>query len=338
VAITYGLTGRYVRAKVVPLLFMSLAALSAEGAQPASAAKVRAPHTQIVDGSRTIEVVDLCPQFLDFYRAAVGSDPATRWKLWGEKYGFAAVPPTPKGQELARKMLDAAWPRYAAILPLVRHGAAGVEPKPQDVLRKVADLLALDRPYSMQVTVYVGAFDNNAFSFKQAGKPVVAIPLEMSTERRELVLTHEMTHAVHIETAGLAGGWERSIAETIFLEGLAMHAVQALEPGHEEREYLDADAAWFTNAMTKSREILVGILPELEKSDSGTVTRFIYGQGTTGMIREAYAAGWIVIGDLLQQGKTFPELARIRSADMPAAVRGAVAHWLKQRGDQSLPR
>jgi uncharacterized protein YjaZ len=160
----------------------------------------------------------------------------------------------------------------------------------------------------------------------------------MSIERRELVFTHEMTHAVHIETAGLSGGWERSIAETIFLEGLAMRAVQVLEPNHEERDYLDADAAWFTSAMTKSPEILAGILPELEKSDSATVTRFTYGQGTTGMIREAYAAGWIVIGDLLRQGKTFPELARIRSLDMPAAVRGAVTHWLEQRGAQSLHR
>jgi hypothetical protein len=87
--------------------------------------------------------------------------------------------------------LDAAWPRYAKVLPLVRRGAASVEPKPQDVLRKVADLLAIDRRYSMQVLVYVGEFDNNAFSFRQDGKPVAAIPLEMSTERRELVFTHE---------------------------------------------------------------------------------------------------------------------------------------------------
>jgi len=320
------------RAIIILFVFTSFAALGAERAEQGSATKLPALHTQIVDGLRTIEVVDLCPQFLDFYQAAVGTDPTTRWKLWGEMYGFAAVPPTPQGVELAHKMLDAAWPRYAKILPLVRRGAARVEPKPQEVLRKVADLLALHSPYSMQVTVYVGEFDNNAFSFKQGDKPVVAIPLEMSNERRKLVFTHEMTHAVHIETAGLSGGWERSIAETIFLEGLAMRAVQVLVPGHQEREYVDSDSTWFSAAMAKSREILLSILPELEKSDSATVTRFTYGQGTTGMTREAYAAGWIVIGDLLQQGKKFPELARIRSSDMPAAVRGAVAHWLAQRG------
>ena len=65
--------------------------------------------------------------------------------------------------------------------------------------------------------------------------------------------------------------------------------MQALEPGHEEREYVDADLAWFTSAIAKSRQILLGILPELEKSDSATVTRFTYGQGTTGMIREAHS-------------------------------------------------
>jgi len=311
--------------------FSSLLLLAAASAEPAATTKVAAPRTQIVDGLRTIEIIDLSPQFLDFYQSAVGAEPNTRWKLWGEKYGFAAVPPTPQGMELAHKMLDEAWPRYPKILPLVRRGAAGMEPKPQEVLRKVANLLALDTPYRMQVIVYVGEFDNNAFSYKQDGKSVAAIPLEMSTERRTLVFTHEMTHAVHIETAGLSGGWERSIAETIFLEGLAMRAVQALEPGHEVREYLDADSTWYTGVMAKSRGILTGILPELEKSDSATVTRFTYGQGTTGEIREAYVAGWIVIGDLLQQGKTFPELARIRSPDMPAAVRGAAAHWLANR-------
>jgi hypothetical protein len=318
-------------AVLIIFLLASLPALVAERAEPAGTTKAPAHRTQIVDGLHTIEVVDLGPQFLDFYAAALGADPATRWKLWGQKYGFAAVPPTPQGQELAHKMLDEAWPRYAKILPLVRRGAASVQPKPQDVLRKVAALLALNDPYSMRVIVYVGEFDNNAFSFKQHGKPIVAIPLEMSTARRELVFTHEMTHAVHIETARLSGGWERSIAETIFLEGLAMHAVQALVPGHEEREYIDADSAWYTSAMAKSPQIVTGILPELEKSDSATVTRFTFGQGTTGVIREAYVAGWIIIGDLLRQQKTFAELARIRSADMPAVVRGAAAHWLAQR-------
>jgi hypothetical protein len=326
-----------VRKKLILFVFSSLTAFSANSVGQESGSKVPALHIQIVDGPRTIEVVDLCPQFLDFYQAAAGADPATRWKLWREKYGFAAVPPTPQGDDLARKMLDVAWPRYAQILPLVRRGASSVEPQPQLVLRKVAQLLALDKPYRMQVTVYVGEFDNNAFSFRQGGKSIVAIPLEMNNKRRELVFTHEMTHAVQLETAGLSGGWERSIAETLFLEGLAMHAVEALVPGHDAHEYVDSDAVWFGAAMAKSREILTGILPELEKSDSDTVTRFTYGQGTTGMIREAYVAGWVVIGDLLQQGKSFPELARIRSADMPAITRDAIAHWLtKSSANQSF--
>jgi hypothetical protein len=56
-----------VRAIVILFACIGLATFGAEGAEQQSPTKVPVPHTQIVDGSRTIEVVDLCPQFLDFY-------------------------------------------------------------------------------------------------------------------------------------------------------------------------------------------------------------------------------------------------------------------------------
>jgi hypothetical protein len=48
------------------------------------------------------------------------------------------------------------------------------------------------------------------------------------------------------------------------------------------------------------------------------------GQGTTGTEREAYVAGWLVVDALLRQGRTLPELARVRPDDMPALVRNAI--------------
>jgi hypothetical protein len=81
------------RAIAILFVFVSSAALAAEAAAREETTKVPAHPTLIMDGLRTIEVVDLCPQFLDLYKAAMGTDPATRWKPWGERYGFAAVPP-----------------------------------------------------------------------------------------------------------------------------------------------------------------------------------------------------------------------------------------------------
>jgi hypothetical protein len=59
-------------------------------------------------------VTDLSQKFVDFYDSSVGehADPDRRWKLWKSKYDFAAVPPIPAGQKMAREQLDAAWAKY----------------------------------------------------------------------------------------------------------------------------------------------------------------------------------------------------------------------------------
>ena len=293
--------------------------------------KVPPARSEVVDGQRRLHIVDLSPRFLDFYRAAANVDADARWQLWNEKYGFAAVPPTPEGQQLARKLLDDAWPRYSQALPLIREGVAAMEPKPEVVLKKVADVLGLDGPFEMQVSVYVGAFDGNAFTMAQDGKPIVSIPLEMDAAQRALVLPHEMTHAVHIATAGLSGGWERSIAETIMQEGLAMHVAQTVTPGRDVRAYIEHKPGWYDAAMAKSDAILRGLLPELDKSDSPTVFRYTMGTGNTGTEREAYVAGWLVVGELLKEDISLPDIARVPSRDMPTLVRTTIERMLAKR-------
>jgi hypothetical protein len=306
----------------------ALAQALAQTPAPEPSKKVPAARTEVVDGQRTLHVVDLSPRFLDFYQAAAGKDPETRWQLWNEKYGFAAVPPTPEGMQLARKLLDDAWPHYADALPVIRKGVAAMEPRPEAVLAKVAGLLGLEGPFEMQVTAYVGAFDGNAFTAAQGHKPMVAVPLEMDPAQRALVFPHEMTHAVHMATAGLSGSWERSIAETIMQEGLAMHVAQALAPGHDVRDYVEHEPGWYDAVMAKSDAILRGLLPVLDKSDSATVFRYTMGTGSTGTEREAYVGGWLVVGELLKEGKAMREIARIPSAEMPGVVRSTIGRLL----------
>ena len=45
----------------------------------------------------SIEIVNLVPRFLNLYNKAVGFDEETRFELWKEHYGFAAVPPEEEG-------------------------------------------------------------------------------------------------------------------------------------------------------------------------------------------------------------------------------------------------
>lgn len=260
-----------------------------------------------------VEVKDLSPKFLAFYDAAVAekADPESRFQLWKEKYGFAALPPVPERDQMARKLLDTAWPAYPEVLDRIRAGAAGMRPDPGSLLREVAAKLGAEGPLKVRIVAYVGAREQNAYFFADKGSLNVAVPIEESPEWRDPVLVHEMTHAVHHSLAGLSEGWERTIARTLFAEGLAVRVTEALRPGLSEAVYLEHRPGWLAEAQGKQREILEGLRPHLRAKDSATVMRFTMGKGTTGVERESYYAGWLVIGHLLQQGKTFAELARI---------------------------
>jgi hypothetical protein len=282
----------------------------------------------------SLEVVDLTPKFLKFYRAAVAQklDSDARWRLWKEQYGFAAVPPTPEGDAIARKLLDGAWDRYAQALPVIEAGGKAMQPQPDAALREVAHRLGLTTPLRVKVVVYVGGFDDNAFSFAQDGVSIVCIPIEMPRHRREMVLRHELTHAVHIATAGLSGGWERSIAEVILQEGLAMRTAQALLPGRKPEEFIEDEAnpGWLSRADAKRSAVLEGIRPSLLDSQSATVFKYTMGNGATGMNREAYFAGWIVVDNLRKRGMSLAEIAHLPSASIAKIVDESIAAELRQ--------
>jgi hypothetical protein len=135
--------------------------------------KLAARLSTIEDGGFAITVSDLTPRFLDFYRAAQDLAPDARFTLWKRRYDFAAVPPTPEGEVLARRMLDEAWPRYGQALPAIEAGAGAMAPAPLPALREVAGALGMPPPFAMKLVVYVGGFEGNAYTMMQDGVPVV---------------------------------------------------------------------------------------------------------------------------------------------------------------------
>lgn len=277
-----------------------------------------------------VEVKDISPKFLAFYDAATAekADPDRRFQLWKEKYGFAALPPVPERDEMARKLLDTAWPTYPEVLDRIKAGAAGMRPAPEALLREVAAKLGVEQSLKVQVLAYVGAREKNAFFYPDQGTLNVAVPIEESPEWREPVLIHEMTHAVNHALAGFSGSWERTIARTVFAEGLATRMTEALRPGLGETVYLEHRPGWYAEAKGKHREILEGLRPHLRAKDSATVMRFTMGTGTTGTERESYYAGWVVVGHLLQQGRTFAELARMPEEQIAVVVEKALGEMV----------
>ena len=310
-------------------LVVAALALSLTGAAP-SAEKLPSAKSIQVAGPVTLEIVDLSPRFHDFYQAAQGMSAEQRFKEWEARYDFAAVPPTPEGRVVARKLIDEAWPRYGAALPLIRKGPAGMQPQPADTMIKVAHLLGATEAMQIRLTTYVGGFEENAFTAAfPDGTIAVAVPLEMDPATRSRILPHEFTHALHNRLAKLSPGWDRSVGRIIFEEGLAIHAAMAVAPGSREHQYIEHKAGWFAQALPKRKAILSGLRPHLGTSDAQTVFKYTMGQGSQGLEREAYFAGWLVVGRLLEQGKTFPQLARVPEDQMPRLVEAAMAELIQ---------
>lgn len=276
----------------------------------------------------TLKVRSLTPKFLAFFaaaQAATDDSADTRWRLWKEKYDFAAVPPTPEGDAIARRMLDEAWPRYRDALPAIQNAGARIESEARESLAIVHDRLRLDRPLRTQVLLYVGGFEGNAFTAPGREGPVVAVPAEITGSERRRLLAHELTHVVHIALGNLTDGWERSIAETIVSEGLAMHVARAAYPGQPDAAYVEHQPGWLARAEARRAEILRGVVPHLETSDSATVFRFTMGEGPNGLAREAYYAGWVIVGTWLAEGESLADIARLPRAAMAERLRTTIA-------------
>ena len=131
-------------------------------------------------------------------------------------------------------------------------------------------------------------------------------------------LAHEMSHSVNFQLAAVKNSFGAPIGETVFLEGLAMHANRALVPGLSDAAYteLASEPGWFRQCVARHAVIMRGIVPFLRDSGRDLATRFTFGTGTTGMHRELYCAGWFAVGGMLTSGKTFSQLARVPESKM----------------------
>ncbi|WP_317935045.1 DUF2268 domain-containing putative Zn-dependent protease [Sporosarcina aquimarina] len=271
------------------------------------------------------------PNFLNFYELAnqPDHDETARWELWEGHYNFAAVPPGDQGQAMARQLLEDAWKEYGQHLSVIEKWSPDIE-KVKAHLTKVKEVLGYDLPIQLVVIYFVGGFENNAF-VAPFDEDRLALCLPIENGDSDITLVHELTHVVHARTAHLTAEWERTIASTILQEGLAAQLSKYVIPGKTDECYIESKKGWLQSCAKKKREIILGIIPFLTDSSSETVTKFTFGNGTTGHEREAYYAGWEIVHSLLEQGNTFEQIAHIKEEKIPKYLNQAIAGYLSQR-------
>jgi hypothetical protein len=315
--------------RIILLIVLGSSAISGLGQQPKADFSPITQETPTASPQVAVEIKDLSRKFLDFYRAAVseGADEDRRWQLWKEKYDFAAVPPIPAGQKMARERLDAAWSRYVEIIPRVELGPSVLKPTPQSRLQQVAALLGSTKPVHVRLVVFVGTFGKNAFAMGlRDGVNTIAIPLEDSDQEHAITMTHEFTHAVQMQMGEFH---QQDVASAIFAEGLAMRVAEKLNPGLDPTVYTDSSPKWLDQCTSQLPAVLAGIRSHLTDTGAEAVSRFTMGTGITGMDREVYCAGWFVVGRMLGSGSTFEELAHLSQADARARVTAELSRFEK---------
>ncbi len=317
------------------LVHAMLTVVAAAGALAACAGHTRPAEAVPGSNGPSVTIVDLTPRFLAFYDSAVARplDADARYTLWKRLYGFAAVPPTPFGDTLAHRLLAAAWSRYPDSLPRIRRGVAALGLDPTIALRRVVDVLGCGEHTHVQVVAFVGGFEQNAFTYSTPqGVPSIALPVETGDAERPMY--HEFTHAVHRgpQCADIRTGYGQSLAQLALTEGLAMHVVERLLPGHPAAWYIHATQGWLDSANARRAVILDGVREHMADSGNATAQRFVMGGGTTGMHREAYYAGWTIVAALLRDGTSLHAIATTRADDIPALVRHGIDAELRADG------
>ncbi len=275
-----------------------------------------------------ISVVDFTPRFLEFYEAAQeAKDKGERFALWQEHYDFVALPPgLPDRDERARAMLEEAWPDYPDYVDRIRAGVDAMDPAPEPALKAAARLLdAVGEIPSITLLYYAGMLEDNAFFAPQPdGSLIVALPAEMDPDRRELIMSHEFTHAIHYAITDLAYGPELTVAGLVLMEGVAMKATQLLFPDQPEVAHMGTSEEWVSRCHDRTDEIIATMSKDWSTTGEDAINNLTLGEGNTGMKREAYCAGWHLVERLLKDEYSLDELARIPENEIPELFQGVL--------------
>jgi hypothetical protein len=276
-----------------------------------------------------LDIDDRVDSFVKFYAEATHAtmNGDQRFALWQREGGLAAVPPGPRGEAMARSLLDKAWRRYPSLIPVLPSLARAAEEGARELFETDTAILgAGDEPLHSRLILYVGQFDDNAFSVPSLeGKAATSVmSVENSAYRR--VLAHELAHTIHFQLANVSTALEAPVGETMFLEGLAMRTAQRAEPGWIDADYaaMPGDTGWMPRCAANKDRIIARILPDLDKTGSDITFKYTFGKGNTGLRREVYCAAWFAFETLLDQGHTLADLARIPEEKMVQTMRAAL--------------
>ena len=114
----------------------------------------------------TLDLVERVGKFQAFYAEASGAAGARcAIRAVAEGLRLCGRAPGPQGDAMARTLLDGAWDKYPALLPKLPALLKEATDDGNEAFARIDELLETgDTPIHTRLVLYVGQFDNNAYS------------------------------------------------------------------------------------------------------------------------------------------------------------------------------
>lgn len=266
-----------------------------------------------------LEKKSVINKFITFYNAAkLEQDADKRWQLWKKLYRFAPMVSGRTGQRLTRRKLESVWHKYEkSIAYLMTYHTADNEM--DRMAEEVCGILKINEDFHSVIVFYVGFYDKNSFIAPyDSNRMAVCFPVEIELTKTEII--HELAHAAHFQKAGVQPKYDRQLARIILEEGIAARLSQILLPGYTEETYVEETPGWLKACYRSEADIFRGLRPYINRKDRETVNRFTIQAGTSGNLREADFAGWVLIGFALDNGMPLHYFASISEENILTAV------------------
>jgi len=297
--------------------------------------------------SPTLRLISLIPEFLTLYREA--EEEESRARARASEEGRPLDPDTvaqlrrtiwegamePWSYRLARggsdrwevDDLESAWARYDRAMNGIRSAEGRVFGEAEDAFKEASRMLRLDRPLEVELILYVGTFDEAPAFRLRSGSHTLLIPAEdLPTDLRPLFLDL-FTRAIHARLGGRPPEGRLSLAQHLFLRGLALRVHEEVDPGQAAESYLLRSRNWLLSAEQRDGTIIAGMKERLEENDPERIERLRRGSGISGLEGEFDFMAWRLSGLLLMDGWTLDRLARVPESEVAALVAETLAGW-----------
>jgi len=239
--------------------------------------------------------------------APVESEQDRRWRLFKKAYNFT----TQADDTASRAALEAAWPRYAAVMPQIRAGYDSIAPEWSAVSTGVISRLALagSKPFDFRIVSYVGTFDGKVWTAQEGDLLNVYLPLEVGPEARALPLARILARLA-LQREAAWGAQPRNLAELAVSEGIYAHVLKDVVPGKTPAEYLDMTPEQFAKVSGSSKADLKAMQPKLKDNSAGTLAQY------SAQMDQVRYAGWLLVEQMTKKDIRYVDLMHQKQADL----------------------